>query len=277
MLDKGERELYNAHIMPELPEVETICREILPYVKGRKIESFEIIDHRNIKGISPDLLKKKLAGQKIKDVKRLAKYILFPLENGTCLVVHLGMTGRLLFKPDKYVKVVFHLSEKHPLYFSDARLFGKIRFYETEPKLNLGPEPLTPKFTLQQFNEMLSKRKTSIKLVLLDQKLISGVGNIYANEALFRAGILPGRASNSLSVAEVKKLHKKIEEVLAEAIKYRGTSDSWYVDAKGEKGGFQNRLRVYGKKGEPCGKCGTHVERVSMGQRGTYFCPECQK
>lgn len=263
--------------MPELPEVETIRREVLPFVRGKTIKGVEIIDPRNIKKITPAQFKKKIAGQKILDIERKAKYQLFKLASGKYLVVHLGMTGRLLFDPDKYVKVIFDLSGGKKLYFSDARLFGKIWFYDKYPELKLGPEPLTKEFTWQKLKELLSKRKTSVKLILLDQKLISGVGNIYANEALFRAGIHPQRKANHLTDTEYQKLHKAIEEVLDEAIRYRGTSDSWYVDAQGKKGGFQNRLKVYGRKGEPCLKCGGKVERIGLGQRGTFFCNRCQK
>ncbi|MDI6731210.1 MAG: DNA-formamidopyrimidine glycosylase [Candidatus Margulisbacteria bacterium] len=263
--------------MPELPEVETIKREIEPFIVGRKIEGIEIKDHRNIKGISPEQFKKKLIGQKFKGLTRQAKYMLFELASGNYLTIHLGMTGRLLFAPDKYVKIVFNLSGGKNLYFSDARLFGKIRFFEAMPNLKLGPEPLQKEFTVEYLKKIFSKRHSSIKVLLLDQKLLSGVGNIYANEALFRAGINPHRKASSLSEAEIKKMQHAIEEVLEEAIKYRGTSDSWYVDAKGEKGGFQLRLKVYGKKNQPCPKCGTTIKREAMGQRGTFFCGNCQK
>jgi len=263
--------------MPELPEVETIRREIAPFVKGKIISGLEIKDPRNIKGISPALLEKKLAGKKILGVDRRAKYLVFPLSPAGFLVVHLGMTGRLLFAPDPYLKVTFVFKGGEKLYFSDARLFGKIRYFDADPPLDLGPEPFSKEFTAQKFGEMLAKKKTSIKLVLLDQKILSGVGNIYANEALFRAGILPKRRADDLSETEVKKLHKAILDVLEEAIEKRGTSDSWYVDASGKKGSFQERLQVYGRKGEPCFKCKTPIERISLGQRGTYFCPKCQK
>jgi len=263
--------------MPELPEVETIRQDVLPFVRGREIKKVEIIDPRNIKGITPSLFVKKVVGEKIVDLERRAKYLLFKLASGKYLVIHLGMTGRLLFAPDDYVKVIFHLSGKRALYFSDARLFGKIRFYSHYPELKLGPEPLQEDFTVPQFRQMLKQRKIAIKQLLLDQKFISGVGNIYANEALFRAGIHPRRPANSLNDLEVKKLYKAIKQVLFEAIKYRGTSDSWYVDAKGKKGGFQFRLKVYGRKDEPCFGCKSKVQRIALGQRGTYYCPKCQK
>ncbi len=262
--------------MPELPEVETIRREILPYVKGKVFSGLEIKDGRNIKGITPKLLEKKLEGKKILGIERRAKYLVFPLSPGGFLVVHLGMTGRLLFAPDPYLKVTFVFTGGKKLYFSDARLFGKIRYFDEDPELDLGPEPFSKDFTPARFKEMLAKKKTTIKLALLDQKFLSGVGNIYANEALFRAGIHPKRKTDSLSNKEAEKLHDAILAVLEEAIKYRGTSDSWYVDASGKKGGFQERLKVYGREDEPCFRCKGKVVRISHGQRGTYFCPRCQ-
>ena len=263
--------------MPELPEVETIRREILPFVKGKVFSRLEIKDPRNIKGISPKKLEENLKGKKILDIERRAKYLVFPLSPKGFLVVHLGMTGRLLFEPDPYLKITFVFTGGKKLYFSDARLFGKVRFFDEDPKLDLGPEPFSKEFTPQRFKDMLMKKKTTIKLALLDQKFLSGVGNIYANEALFRAGIHPQRKTNSLSDKEAYKLHEVILAVLNEAINYRGTSDNWYVDASGKKGGFQNRLKVYGRKGEPCFKCKGKIVRISQGQRGTFFCPACQQ
>lgn len=263
--------------MPELPEVETVRQDILPFVKGRAIKNIEIIDPRNIKGIAPLQLKKKLVGERILDVERRAKYLLFRLASGRYFVVHLGMTGRLLFAPDDYVKIIFHLSGDRMLYYSDARLFGKIRFFEGYPDLKLGPEPLSKEFTDENFKEMLKSRKAAIKLVLLDQKFLAGIGNIYAQEALFRAGIHPRRAANRLKDSEIRKLRREIQKVLLEALGYRGTSDSWFVDARGRKGGFQFRLRVYGRGDEPCLKCEKPIKRIIMGNRGTYFCPRCQK
>jgi formamidopyrimidine-DNA glycosylase len=156
-------------------------------------------------------------------------------------------------------------------------MFGKIRYFDKEPDLDLGPDPLAPDFTFMKFKGLLDRKKTTLKTLLMDQKFLSGVGNIYAAEILFRAGIHPQRKSDDLSEAEMEMLHEKIREVLQDGIKYRGTSDSWYVDARGKKGDFQNHLKVYGRKGEPCVRCKTPIQRISLGQRGTYFCPRCQK
>ncbi|MEA3493190.1 MAG: bifunctional DNA-formamidopyrimidine glycosylase/DNA-(apurinic or apyrimidinic site) lyase [Candidatus Margulisiibacteriota bacterium] len=265
--------------MPELPEVEIVRRDVLPFVKGRKVINVEAIDRRVIRGISFKQLKKKMIGQKIVDVKRRAKYLLFELASGKYMVVHLGMTGRLLFSPDDYVKVIFDLSGKRSLYYSDARLFGKIRFFGQYPDLKLGPEPLSDVFTPEVLKGILGSRKTKIKNILMQQRLISGIGNIYAAEALFRARIRPQRRGDSLKDAEIKRLHREIVNILHEALGQRGTSDNWFVDAKGKKGGFQLRLKVYGRKGENCVRCKSksRVKRIVMAQRGTYFCPRCQK
>ena len=167
--------------MPELPEVETVRQDILPFVKGRVVKRIEIVSLRNIlKGVSPSRLKKELVGEKIVDLERRAKYLIFELASGRYFTIHLGMTGRVLFAPDDYVRVIFHFSGNRVLYYSDARRFGKIRFYKKYPDLKLGPEPLGREFTPERFREMLKQRKAAIKLVLLDQKFLAGLGNIYA-------------------------------------------------------------------------------------------------
>lgn len=265
--------------MPELPEVETVRRDVLPFVRGRTIKNIEAIDQRVIRGISFKQFKKKMIGQKIVDVQRRAKWLLFELASGNYLVIHLAMTGRLLFAPDDYVKVIFNLSGGRTLYFSDARLFGRVKFFDHYPALKLGPEPLSDEFTFEKFREILKKRNGFIKNVLLDQKFISGIGNIYAIESLFRAKIRPNRRINTLKDNEIKKLHKEIRDILHEAIGERGTSDSWFVDARGNKGAFQFRLKVYGRKEENCVRCKSKskVKRIVMAQRGTYYCPRCQK
>ncbi len=263
--------------MPELPEVETVRRDVLPYLKGKTIKDLKIIDGRVIKGISPSKFKSGVIGEKIIDIKRRAKYLLFRFISGKYMVIHLGMTGRLLFAPDKYVKVIFKLSEGKDLYYSDLRLFGKLKLFKHYPELKLGPEPLSSEFTPELLKELLSGRKTNIKSLLLDQRFLSGLGNIYAIESLFGAGIDPGRRANSLKDQEIRRLHKEIKKVLIKALGYRGTSISSYVDAKGKKGRFQLKLLVYDKKGEPCPRCKTPIKRIVISNRGTYFCPKCQK
>jgi formamidopyrimidine-DNA glycosylase len=263
--------------MPELPEVETVKREISPYVKGKIIRDVKIIDARVIKGISPREFKKKLTGDTILNVERRAKYLSFKLKSGKYLVIHLGMTGRLLFSPDKYVKVIFKLSGNKTLYYSDLRLFGKVKLYNHYPILKLGPEPLSKEFTPRLLKELLSKRKTNIKSLLLDQRFLSGLGNIYASESLFCAGIDPRRKANTLKDYEIKNLNREIKKVLTKALAHKGTSFSWFVDAEGKKGGFQLKLMVYRKEGKPCPRCKTPIKRIIQSNRGTYYCPRCQK
>ncbi|MFC1496078.1 DNA-formamidopyrimidine glycosylase [Candidatus Margulisiibacteriota bacterium] len=263
--------------MPELPEVETVRREILPFVKGKKILRIEYKDKRNIKNIPVKKFTRLVTGDTILDLSRRAKYLIFKMKSGRCLVIHLGMAGRVLVRPDKYVKVIFHLSGKKIMYFSDTRLFGKIWLYDELPDFQLGPEPLDRSFTLKKFKAMVSKKIGNVKTVIMDQKFLAGLGNIYAAEALFSARIHPKRRIESLSDQENKRLHRSIIEALKAGVEHRGTSVTDYVDAIGKKGSHQNYLKVYSRKGKPCKRCRTPIHKISLGQRGTYFCPSCQK
>jgi len=273
--------------MPELPEVETIRRDMEPYVLGRAIKAVKALRARNVlKGISAKGLQKALKGQKIEKVERRGKFLIFKLASGNCLVIHLGMTGRVLKAPDRFVKVTFMLSGGRSFYFSDIRMFGKVMFFRSYPTFKLGPEPLAPHqmvpgqaddFTVTRFAELLKGRGGNIKAWLLNQRFLAGVGNIYASEALFRAGIAPRRRAGSLNPQEILKLHRALRRVLSEGIKYRGTSVSDYRDAGGRVGGYQHRLRVYDREGKRCYKCKGPVKKIIIGQRSTYFCPRCQR
>ncbi|NQU16789.1 MAG: DNA-formamidopyrimidine glycosylase [Candidatus Saganbacteria bacterium] len=262
--------------MPELPEVETVKRQILPVVAGRVITSLEYIDRRNIKNISSKEFKRKIVGDKILDIERRAKYLFFKLKSGNWMVIHLGMAGRVLLKPDKYVKIIFGLSGGKKMYFSDTRLFGKIWLYTKYPELGLGPEPLEKSFKLGDFKKLVKSKRGNTKVVLMDQKFIAGIGNIYAAEALFVAGINPKRRMESLTDNEIAKLYKGIMKSLKAGIVHKGTSVSDFVGAIGQEGTNQNYLYVYGRKGEPCKKCRQPIHKISLGQRGTYFCSKCQ-
>ena len=263
--------------MPELPEVETIRRQILPVVKNRTITGIDIADPRNIKKISPKKFKQILINDKILDVERRAKYLFFKLQSGNWMVAHLGMAGRILINPDKYVRVTFNLSGGKKLYFSDTRMFGKLWLYNKYPELDLGQEPLDPQFTVAKLKEMLSRKRGNVKVVLMDQSFIAGVGNIYAQEALFLAKINPKRRVETLSDSEIKELHKAIIKVLEIGIAHKGSSVDNFVDATGQPGQNQDFLNVYDRKGEPCKRCKGTIQKLSVGQRGTYFCPSCQK
>lgn len=264
--------------MPELPEVETIRRDLEPLVRNRAIKAVRANKAgRVLRGLGAKGLEKAIRGKKIERVERRGKYLIFKLDPGGCLLVHLGMTGKILKVPDRFVKVEFQLDNGKSFYFSDIRMFGRVVYFDHYPVLKLGPEPLTDDFTAERFGEMLRHRKTNIKNLLLDQKLLAGVGNIYASEALYRAGIAPRRKAGSLKKEEIAKLHKAIRQVLSEGIRHRGTTISDYQDTQGRSGGYQHRLRVYGRTGEPCVKCKAPLKRIVIGQRSTFYCPRCQK
>lgn len=294
--------------MPELPEVETIRFQLDQFLKNLKIVDLKILNSKNFLG-QPE----KVIGKRILGVKRRAKITLIELEGGICLAVHLKLTGQLIYRdervtgdqkktekegpfevselPNKFTRVIFCFDNGGRLYFNDLRAFGWIKVISNKnceiqggkeiPELaKLGPEANDEKgFTLDYFREILSKTKKPVKLVLLDQEKLAGVGNIYANEALFQAGISPVRPANSLSTEKVEKLRNEIIKVLNEAIKFKGTSDrdEAYRQVTGEKGEFQKHLKVYGKAGQKCPRCEGVIKRITVGGRGTFICPRCQK
>jgi formamidopyrimidine-DNA glycosylase len=266
--------------MPELPEVETIKRELEQAVVGKKITEVCVHHPAVIRQPSVDRFKKELAGAVIKKVLRKAKVLILELSNGKSLVIHLKMTGQLVYPGDgKKSRVTFHLSDGESLDFNDQRLFAELRLMDNWRDLKfiqgLGPEPfdLDP----EQFRRMLSNKKTKIKPLLMDQTFISGIGNLYAAEALFRARINPGKAANSLSDREKEVLFNKIKDTLHEAIQHKGSSVDQYVQLTGRPGDYVRFHKVYDREGKPCLACKTPITRTSLGGRGTYFCPKCQK
>jgi formamidopyrimidine-DNA glycosylase len=261
--------------MPELPEVETVVRSIAPHLVGKRILSASF----NSKHVTPGnraALAARLAGRRVESVRRRGKFIVVSLDQGA-LTVHLGMTGRLLIhgQPGQYTHGVFTLDDGQLLY-DDPRQFGRIEWGAGAPKrvARLGPEPL--EIGLEEFRQRL-RRKARIKALLLNQAVLAGVGNIYADESLFAAGIHPLAIAARLSQARACRLHQAIREVLTEAIALGGSSISDYVDGNGQPGWFQLRHRVYGREGEPCVNCGAPIRRILVAQRGTHFCPRCQK
>ena len=259
--------------MPELPEVETVVRSLAPHLAGRRILSASFTS----RFVTPGDRKKlaaRVAGRTILKVERRGKFILITLDQGV-LVVHLGMTGKLLLDgaPAQHTYGVFDL-DQGVLHYEDPRQFGRI---EWSPKRieNLGPEPL--EIGVEEFSERLRARKSRIKPLLLNQQFLAGVGNIYADEALFAAEIHPLAIASRLSKPRAARLHQAIREVLTLAIEHRGSSISDYVDAAGERGNFQLLHNVYGREGQPCPRCGTPIKRIVVGGRGTHFCPKCQK
>lgn len=262
--------------MPELPEVETVVRTLRPGLVGRRILNAEFGQLRVLRGLPADTADA-LRSQKVLAIERYGKFIAIRLERG-CLMVHLGMTGKLLLdaEPTKWTHAVFTL-DKGTLSYDDPRQFGRIEYGPDLPArvTALGPEPLD--VTAEDFARRLKARKSPIKAVLLNQAVVRGMGNIYADEALFRAGIRPKRMAARLKAAEVKKLWETMREVLTEAIESRGSSVSNYVDAEGNKGSFQNSHRVYQRTGEPCVVCAKPIVRIVVGQRSTHYCTNCQK
>lgn len=286
--------------MPELPEVETIRKVLERKLAGRRILRAEVRKPRTsgsrltrgLSGLQIDLAGC-LRGRKLKSVRRRAKYLLLELDHGT-LLVHLGMTGQLFaapagrrpccdlpMLPDQHTHLVVDFEGRQRLYFRDIRKFGSLRWLrdraeEQQAFAALGPEPLEGEFTSRVLAAGLAGKQAAIKALLLNQKLVAGLGNIYADEALFRAGIAPQARAGRLRPRQVTRLHAAIREVLAEAIRFRGTTMSDYFDPESRRGGFQARLRVYGRGGEPCVKCGQPVVRSVVAQRGTHWCSRCQ-
>ena len=263
--------------MPELPEVEVFVRRLQPIV-GSTIDSVDVLDDRlNLNG-------SKLVGTAISSVERRGKHIVIHLGDRGDLVIHLRMSGRLrLHRGEnevKYTRLVLHLDSGDTVYFVNPRRLGTVIHYPDGFETDLGFEPLSPSFTADALGEMAGKSRSLIKLFLLDQRKIAGVGNIYASEALWRSGIDPQRTAGSLKNDEVAQLHTNIVSVLNDAIAGQGTtignSVSDYHPSVGEQGEFQNHLSVYGREAEPCERCGTAIARLKQGGRSTYYCRKCQ-
>ncbi len=273
--------------MPELPEVETIVNDLRPRIEGRRFTGVSVYCPEMVHKSSVAELKRRLPGQVIKKIARRGKYLIFRLTSGEALILHLRMTGSLrlsqkgkpLAEPSPYVRAVFSLDNGTELLFTDRRKLGTISLVkdESEEIGKLGPEPFDTSFTPKALAERLSKHKAPIKAVLCDQEVIAGIGNMYADEALFFSGIHPLRAANSLSDVEIKRLHKAIREVLTKAIGNGGASISDYRRPTGEKGSQQYDFYAAHRGGQTCKVCTTPIERIAVRNRGTYFCPKCQK
>jgi formamidopyrimidine-DNA glycosylase len=266
--------------VPELPEVETVVRSVAAHLAGRKILSARFTSRFVTPG-NRTKLARQLVGRRVESVQRRGKFIVVALDRGT-LTVHLGMTGKLLLEKtlvegeaDQHTHGVFTLDQGLLLYH-DPRQFGRIEFSEGAPKrvAKLGPEPLEISF--EEFRARL-RRKARIKALLLNQSFLAGLGNIYADECLFAAGIHPLTIASRLSAARAEKLYQAIRGILTHAIRLGGSSISDYVNARGERGWFQMEHRVYGREGQPCVNCGKPIRKILVAQRGTHYCPGCQK
>jgi len=266
--------------MPELPEVETIKNDLTKTVLGKKITAVCVNNPRVIREPSPAEFKKSLEGLTVKNILRRGKLLILELSDGKALTIHLKMTGQLVYPGKvKNSRVAFHLSGGSVLDFNDQRLFGELRLVDDWKKLkfvqNLGPEPFD--LTSADFKDMLAKKKTKIKPLLMDQGFIAGIGNLYASEILFRAKINPLRSSQSLDPKEKETLYREIKKVLASAIKQGGSSVDDYVRVSGKPGDYVRFHQVYGREGKACFVCRSPVKKITQGGRGTYFCPKCQK
>ena len=286
--------------MPELPEVETLKLGLQKYLIGHKILEIEIRVPKIFQGDKKDII-----GTKVTGIKRVGKGLIIELNNEFCLAVHLKMTGQLVYSgketkniilskktggdlPSKYSHVIFFLDNGAILYFNDLRRFGWVRVIKKEEVKNMpffkemGPEPFSKtdldqkKLTLEDFRQILSKSNLYIKILLMDQKKIGGIGNIYANEALFEAKISPKKRAKELKEEEIKKLYESIFKVIENGLKFGGSSDENFVNALGKEGKYQQHFLVYGKKGQKCPGCRDIIEKIMLGGRGTYFCPTCQ-
>lgn len=297
--------------MPELPEVETIKLGLQKLLVGHKIEDVEIRVPKIFQGDPKNVI-----GAKVVDIKRIGKGLIIELDNNYVLTVHLKMTGQLVFQdattqnsklsakvggetlPSKYSHVIFKLKTENSklknnepdafLYYNDLRRFGWIKvikkselkdvafFKEMGPEPKVGEDLAGKELTQEYFKTVIQKGNLPVKLILMDQKRIGGIGNIYANDALFLAGIDPRRKGKVLSDEEVHKLFKSIHEVIKKSLSYGGSSDENFVNVLGQEGNYQNHTLVYGKKGEKCSICGETIEKIQLGGRGTYFCPKHQ-
>ncbi|MBE3578235.1 MAG: bifunctional DNA-formamidopyrimidine glycosylase/DNA-(apurinic or apyrimidinic site) lyase [Limnochordales bacterium] len=290
--------------MPELPEVETIRRTLAPRVRGRTIREIQVLEERLLRNVEPEELAAVARDRRIGEPVRRGKYLVIPLEPGAeALLLHLRMTGRLLFGPpeEKHVSLLVQFADDGPpLRLVDTRKFamlylipwsngvagvageavaeaGRSPFSLPEGFARLGPEPLSDDWTVEGFWQRLEGRRQPIKSLLLNQEVVAGIGNIYADEALFRARIHPLTAAGEMSRDQAERLFAAVREVLAEAIAWGGTTFRDYQDAQGKRGEYVTQLRVYGREGEPCPECGTTIELLRIGGRSAHFCPRCQE
>ncbi len=289
--------------MPELPEVETIRRDLEKKIAAKKIKSIDILAGKSVHNKTTEFLKV-LQGNNFNHIERRGKLLMFALDKAGkygYMLVHLKMTGQLIYRnkkqilvgghsqtamdtnvPNKFTRVVFTFNDGGQLFFNDLRRFGYIKLVSTEEKEkivknNFGIEPLTQDYIFEDFVKLFQKRQTNVKAILLNQKLISGIGNIYADEACFEAKILPMRKASEVSKIELKKLFEMVAQVLKVSIENRGTTFNNYVDSDGRTGSHINFLKVYGRNGEKCKQCKNVILKIKHAGRGTHYCLKCQK
>ena len=272
--------------MPELPEVQTIVDELRPRLLGRSFTGLETDWAPALAGAPLPQFRARLVGQRILEVRRRGKYLLYALSSGEALLIHLMMTGRLSVVPgsepcDRYTHVRFRLDDGSELRLQDVRKLGRVYVVADPDHVlgHLGPEPLTEEFTLEQFRNRIGQRRGRLKSLLLNQRFLAGLGNIYSDEALFAAALHPLRRADSLTEQEIERLYQSIQRVLASAVAELGTTlgDAAYRRPDGQAGNYQNLLQVYDREAKPCPLCRTPIQRIVVGGRGTHFCPRCQK
>jgi len=275
--------------MPELPEVETYVRDLAPLLQGRTVTGATIFWPRIIAEPNVEQFMDAMIGQRFATFGRRGKYMLLGMESGDTLLIHLRMTGRVIVyaqpvTPDKHTHVVFDLADGGQVHYQDSRKFGRL-WLVTDPAFvlaKLGEEPFAATFDAAYLVAKMASRTTSIKALLLDQSIIAGVGNIYADESLFLAGIHPARPGNSLTQTEIERLQLAVQTVLTRAIEQHGSSLGRsgiqnYARPSGEFGGFQEEHKVFQRTGEPCITCEQAIQRIVLAQRSTHFCPHCQQ
>ncbi len=267
--------------MPELPEVEVLRRKLERVIKDKVIQDVEIYDPAKLKGIKPELLK----GESIISVGRRGKHLYFDLSSGKKLVFHLRLRGKLVYGEDSdelakpWIALKFRNGKS--LFFGDPRRMATLELVkdlnEIKTIAGMGPEPLDDSFTLDDFKRKVSNTSKKIKALLMDQSFVAGIGNVYADEILYRAGIHPERSAKTLSASEIDKLYFYIKDVLSEALEHNGVGEytSLSVDDS-EIGDYEKYLKVHGREGSPCPRCGTKIIKIKVGRRGTYLCPKCQ-
>jgi formamidopyrimidine-DNA glycosylase len=268
--------------VPELPEVETIRAQLAPRLEGRVLARVEILDPRLTRPFDLFEVAEELEGDRVIGVERRGKYLLLRLESGLGLLVHLRMTGSFGFVPVSHERAILELDDGTRLAYRDVRRFGTwlvIEEAELEPYLATknGPEPLGRGFNARWLSSQLARRHAPLKAVLLDQRIVAGLGNIYADEALWRARIHPRRPAGELDAAEIARLHRVVRAALRRGVELNGSTLRDYVTPDGEGGGMQHEFHVYGRLGEPCDRCGRPIERIVVGGRGTWLCPRCQE
>lgn len=288
--------------MPELPEVETVRLQLLDKVIGKTINDVEVFHSKAVE--HDENIDDKLSGKMFKHIERIGKLLIFSFqdEEDLFMLAHLKMTGQFFYVdqngdvvggghslsesekidfPHKHSRVAFHFSDHTTLYFNDMRLFGYTKLADVadvaQAKSRFGPEPINPNFDCEWFSQKLKRRNTPIKAALLDQTFVAGLGNIYVDEALWRAKVSPTRKASEISDTEAKLLCKTSGDVMKESIKVGGTTFQHFADTDGKSGNFTKYLQVFGQQGKPCSRCQTTIEKTRCAGRGTHYCPKCQK